>query len=75
MEAKGRRSGNPSSMALKPALEMVSSFSSNGSSGVPTETVAKEVGIELRVDGKMAIVSEKEDHELYKAEIYRLLGF
>jgi hypothetical protein len=35
-------SGKPSSAAWNPALEMAFSLSCRGSSGMPTETVAKE---------------------------------
>ena len=46
--AKERRSGKPSSIAVKPAEKMALSLSSRGSSGVPTETEANERGIESR---------------------------
>ncbi len=48
LEVNVRRSGKPSSMAWKCAEEMALSLDSRSSSGVPTETVAKEVGIDVR---------------------------
>ncbi len=61
MEAKERRSGNPSSIAWKPAAEICYSFSSSGSSGVPTETVAKEKGIASREDLEIDILGRIEE--------------
>lgn len=48
MEANVRRSGKPSSMAWKWAKEMALSLDSRSSSEVPSETVAKDVGIEVK---------------------------
>jgi hypothetical protein len=57
-EAKDWRSGKPSSIPWKPALEMALSLSSKLSSGVPTETVAKEVGIESKEDRERDILGD-----------------
>ena len=43
-------------MPLKPAEEMCFSFSGRGSFGVPTETVAKERGIESREERRVDIL-------------------
>jgi len=60
-EAKDCRSGKPSSIPWKPALEMALSLSSRGSSGLPTETVAKDVGIESREDREIDILANLEN--------------
>jgi hypothetical protein len=48
IEVKDCKSGKLSSIPWKPTLEKTLSLSSRGSSGLPTETVAKDVGIESK---------------------------
>jgi hypothetical protein len=48
VDAKARRSGKPSSMALKPALEIASNFLGRVCSSLqPIETLAKQTGMFL----------------------------
>lgn len=56
MEAKERRSGNPSSMAVKPAEEMAESLEEKGVELVPTETLANEAGICVRDSGEIIMM-------------------
>lgn len=56
VEAKERRSGNPSSMAVKPADEIAESLEERGVEDVPTETVANDAGIWVRDSGEMVMV-------------------
>jgi hypothetical protein len=55
LEENVRRSGKPSSMAWKWAEEMALSLDSRSSFEVPSETVAKEVGIEVKEERVIAI--------------------
>jgi hypothetical protein len=58
VEAKDWRSGKPSSIPWKLAWEMAFNFSSRGSSGVPTETVAIETGIESKENREIGILGD-----------------
>ena len=44
-------------MPVKPAEAMAESLEGRGSVGAPMETVAKEMGIDLRVEGSSGMVS------------------
>lgn len=57
MFAKERRSGNPSSMAVKPAEDIAESLEERGVEVVPTETVANEAGILASDAGEMVMVA------------------
>lgn len=58
MEAKERRSGNPSSIAWKPAPESARNFLGKVCSSLhPIDTVAYEVGMDWREDNDKDIVA------------------
>lgn len=61
-----RRSGKPSSMPVKPAEAMAESLEGRGSVGAPMETVAKEMGMEVRVEESSGMVGVVMDGDLWK---------